>query len=120
RVGVVNDVAGVASYQAALMREAGYDVEFHSIPQLGASWPALAKWLVMPVRLAQLVPLIATLRRREYDVLHLHSVSLGFVGMVAGTPDAINAHVSHLHPNFMYLILMDARSIALRDTRRSR
>src|SRR5205807_545741 len=70
------------------------------------------------VRLAQMVSLIATLRRRRYDLLHLHSVSLGFVGMAAGAPYAIHAHGSDLHQNFKYPLLKIAGRLALRGADR--
>src|SRR5438128_11443199 len=100
RIAIVNDIAGVGRAETALLREAGYDVEFFDLPTLGASWPPLAKAITMPFRLAAYLPIIVKLRRGSYDFLHIHFVSQGVVGLAVGKPYFIHAHGSDLHRNF--------------------
>ncbi len=83
---MVNDVAGVGRLEAELLRGAGVGVDFHPLPLLGAAWRRPFKLLVTPVRLVLYVPVILRLRRRAYDLIHVHFVSQGFVGLLAGRP----------------------------------
>jgi glycosyltransferase involved in cell wall biosynthesis len=100
KIAMVSDVAGVGRAEAAILKEAGYDVQFFGLPTLGASWPPLAKAVAMPVRLAGYLPVIAKLRRGRYDFLHIHFITQGIVGLVVGKPYFIHAHGSDLHVNF--------------------
>src|SRR5580704_5159883 len=86
RIAIVNDVAGVGSLQAKLLNAAGYSADFIDLPKPGASWPFLAKLLILPVRLVQYIPIFRQLRDTKYDFVHIHFVSQGFVGLLAGKP----------------------------------
>jgi glycosyltransferase involved in cell wall biosynthesis len=114
---MVNDVAGVGLAETAILREAGYDVQFFELPTLGASWPPLAKAVAMPVRLAGYLPIIAKLRRGHYDFLHIHFITQGVVALAVGKPYFIHVHGSDLHLNFQSRL---KKAISLKVLRHSR
>jgi glycosyltransferase involved in cell wall biosynthesis len=99
RIAMVHDIAGVAAVQAELLRKAGHDVEQIPLPSQGASWKWPAKALAIPVRIAAFLPTIRRLRRGRYDVVHIHFLSQGIVGVLAGVPFFAQAHGSDLHAN---------------------
>jgi len=99
RIAIVNDVAGVGSLQAKILNAAGYSADFIDLPKPGASWPFLAKLLVLPVRLVQYIPIIRQLRIDSYDFVHIHFVSQGFIGQLVGKPYFIHGHGHDLHTN---------------------
>lgn len=100
RLAMVNDIAGVASSEVAILRNAGAHVDYFSLGRLGAGWPRLWKLLALPVRLLTYVPAVIRLRRGRYDVIHIHFVSQGIVGLATGRPFVLHAHGSDLHLNF--------------------
>jgi glycosyltransferase involved in cell wall biosynthesis len=97
RIALVHDVAGVAATQAQILRGAGHEVEHIQMPQFGAGWSWLAKALTLPIRLLLYLPVVLRLRRGRYDVIHIHWVPRGIVGLLAGRPFLIQAHGSDLH-----------------------
>lgn len=97
RIALVHDVAGVAQTQARILREAGHDVDHLALSDFGADWSAFAKAITLPVRLALYLPTIIRLRRGRYDVIHIHWVPRGIVGLLSGKPFLIQAHGSDLH-----------------------
>jgi glycosyltransferase involved in cell wall biosynthesis len=97
RVALVHDVAGVAKIQAQLLRGAGHEVDEIALPQMGAGWDWPAKALTIPVRLAAYVPTIRRLRTGRYDVIHIHWLTQGVVGLWSGQPFFAQAHGSDLH-----------------------
>jgi glycosyltransferase involved in cell wall biosynthesis len=99
RIALVHDVAGVAAIQADLLRSAGHDVDQIALPALGATWKWPAKAVALPVRLAAYLPTIARLRSTRYDVVHIHWVSHGIIGVLAGCSFFAQAHGSDLHLN---------------------
>jgi glycosyltransferase involved in cell wall biosynthesis len=99
RIAIVNDIAGVAQLEVAGLRHAGWDVDFYELPKPGASWPVWAKALTLPVRLAMYLPVVLSLRRGRYDLVHVHFVSQGVVGAASGRPFFLHAHGSDLHLN---------------------
>jgi glycosyltransferase involved in cell wall biosynthesis len=99
RIALVHDIAGVAVVQARLLREAGHDVDQIPLPELGASWKWPAKGLAIPLRLASYLPAISKLRGNRYDVVHIHWLSQGIVGLLIGRPFFAQAHGSDLHVN---------------------
>jgi len=99
RIALVHDIAGVAGVQARLLREAGHDVDQIALPELGASWKWPAKALSIPLRLAAYLPALGKLRGSHYDVIHIHWLSQGIVGLFIGRPFFAQAHGSDLHVN---------------------
>jgi glycosyltransferase involved in cell wall biosynthesis len=99
RIALVHDVAGVSETQARILRAAGHEVDHLRLPDFGANWGWLAKAITLPVRLLLYLPTIWRLRRIPYDVIHIHWVSRGIVGLLAGKPFMIQAHGSDLHMN---------------------
>ena len=97
RIALVHDVAGVAQTQAEILRGAGHEVDQIRLPDFGASWGWLAKALTLPIRLALYVPAVLRLRHGGYDVIHIHWVPRGIVGLLAGRPYLVQAHGSDLH-----------------------
>jgi len=97
RIAVVHDVAGVAQTQAEILRDAGHEVDHIRLPDFGASWGWVAKAASLPIRLALYVPAVLRLRRAGYDVIHIHWVPRGIVGLLAGRPFLVQAHGSDLH-----------------------
>ncbi|TMC79688.1 MAG: glycosyltransferase family 4 protein [Chloroflexi bacterium] len=97
RIALVHDVAGVAETQARILRAAGHEVDHVRLPDFGANWSVLAKAITLPIRLALYVPTILRLRRGSYDVIHIHWVPRGIVGLLARRPFLIQAHGSDLH-----------------------
>jgi len=113
RIALVHDIAGVAGVQARLLREAGHDVDQISLPELGASlkWPLKA--LAIPLRLAAYLPAIGKLRGSRYDVVHIHWLSQGIVGLAIGRPFFAQAHGSDLHENMRNPILRTVTTAVL-------
>ena len=99
RIALVHDIAGVATVQAELLRKAGHEVDQIPLPAHGATWRWPVKALALPVRLAAFVPTIGRLRRGRYDIVHIHFVSQGIVGVLARRPFFVQAHGSDLHLN---------------------
>jgi len=97
RIALVHDVAGVAATQAEILRRAGHEVDHLQMPQFGARWSWLAKALTLPIRLLLYLPVVLRLRWGRYDVIHIHWVPRGIVGLLAGKPFLIQAHGSDLH-----------------------
>jgi glycosyltransferase involved in cell wall biosynthesis len=97
RIAIVHDVAGVGATQARILRAAGHDVDHIRMPAFGARWSWLAKALTLPIRLALYLPVVLRLRRGRYDVIHIHWVPRGIVGLLARRPFFIQAHGSDLH-----------------------
>jgi glycosyltransferase involved in cell wall biosynthesis len=97
RIALVHDVAGVAETQAEILRSAGHEVDHLRLPDFGANWGWFAKAVTLPLRLLLYLPTIWRLRRKPYDVIHIHWVSRGLLGLVSGKPFLIQAHGSDLH-----------------------
>ena len=99
RVAVVNDIAGTGSLQTRILNDAGYSAAFVDLPKPGAALPWLLKALVMPYRLARYMPIIRHLRRSRYDLVHIHFVSQGFIGILIGKPFVLHAHGHDVRSN---------------------
>ena len=105
RIALVHDIAGVAAIQAQLLREAGHEVDRISLPQIGASWSWPAKAITIPIRLLAYLPAVSRLRRGRYDVIHIHWLTQGIVGLLVGAPFFVQAHGSDLHVNLQNRVL---------------
>jgi len=99
RVAVVNDVARVGRLQTRNLNAEGYEADFIDLPKPGASWPLFAKLLILPARLFAYLPIVWHLRRTPYDVVHVHFVSQGFIGLLSGKPYVVHGHGHDLHTN---------------------
>ncbi len=97
RIALVHDVAGVARTQAEILRGAGHEVDHIRLPDFGARWGWVAKALTLPIRLVLYIPTVLRLRRGGYDVIHIHWLTRGIVGLLAGKPFLVQAHGSDLH-----------------------
>ena len=119
RIALVHDIAGVAQAQAEILRSAGHDVDHVHLPDFGTRWPFLAKALTLPIRILLYLPTVLRLRRGRYDVIHIHWVPRGLIGLMSGRPFLIQAHGSDIHleintPGLFNLnrrVLEDARAI---------
>jgi glycosyltransferase involved in cell wall biosynthesis len=114
RIALVHDVAGVAETQATVLRKAGHDVDQVALSMLGASWPWPFKALALPIRLMAYVPVILRLRRGRYDVVHIHWLSQGVIGLFLGRPFFVQSHGSDLHVNLRNPALRVITRIVLR------
>lgn len=92
-------MAGIAPIQAKLLRSAGHNVDEVRLPLMGATWRWPTKAAALPVRLAAYLPVARRLRRGRYDVIHVHWLSHGIVGVLARRPFFVQAHGSDLHLN---------------------
>jgi len=97
RIALVHDVAGVAATQAEILVAAGHDVDHIRMPDFGARWGWFAKALTLPIRLLLYLPIVRRLRRGGYDVIHIHWIPRGIVGLLSGRPFWIQAHGSDIH-----------------------
>lgn len=112
RIALVHDIAHVARVQAQLLREAGHQVDQIALSEVGASWRWPAKAIAIPLRLAAYAPVIMRLRRAHYDVVHIHWLSQGIVGLPIGRQFFAQAHGSDLHVNMRNpLLRMVTRSV---------
>lgn len=89
----------MAAVQAELLRSAGHEVDQISLPVVGAAWKWPAKGLALPLRLLAYWPAALRLRRGRYDVIHIHWLTHGIVGVMARRPFLAQAHGSDLHRN---------------------
>jgi len=105
RIALVHDIAGVARVQAKLLRDAGHEVDQITLSEIGASWKWPVKAIAIPVRLASYLPAILRLRTNRYDVVHIHWLSQGIVGLLIGRPFFAQAHGSDLHANMSRPVL---------------
>jgi glycosyltransferase involved in cell wall biosynthesis len=96
---MVHDIAGVAKIQADLLRSAGHEVDEIELPDVGAAWSWPAKGIALPLRLAAYMPIAMRLRRGRYDVVHVHWLSHGIVGVLSARKFFAQAHGSDLHLN---------------------
>ena len=96
---MVHDVAGIAAVQADLLRTAGHEVDQFALPSIGASWRWPVKAVALPVRFAAYWPTIRKLRAGNYDVVHIHWLMHGIVGVLSGLKFFAQAHGSDLHLN---------------------
>jgi glycosyltransferase involved in cell wall biosynthesis len=97
RIALVHDIAGVADAQAAILRRAGHQIDQIRLPDFGPRWHWLAKAVTMPLRVALYLPAIVRIARTDYDVIHIHWITRGLVGVLAGKPFLIQAHGSDVH-----------------------
>lgn len=96
---MVHDIAGVGAAQAQLLRLAGHEVDVITVPELGAAWRWPAKAFALPVRVVAYAPAVRKLRRGRYDVIHIHWLAHGLVGILARRRFFAQAHGSDLHVN---------------------
>lgn len=91
RVAQVGDVARVA---IALTRALGSDCRVIRIAlrQPGARLAGPLKVLALPLRIAELVLASVRVRRLRPDVVHIHWVPNGLIGILAGRPWVIHCH----------------------------
>ncbi len=99
RIALVHDIAGVAAVQAQLLRSAGHDVDQIALPAVGARWNWPVKGLALPFRLAAYAPAIRRISGGGYDVVHIHWLPNGIVGVLSGREFFVQAHGSDLHVN---------------------
>ena len=117
RIALVHDVAGVAAVQAEILRRAGHDVDHIRLPDFGARWHWLAKALSLPLRVVMYLPAVTKLRGGRYDVIHIHWVPRGLVGLMSGRPFLIQAHGSDLHKEINTPGLFSLNRRVLEDAR---
>ena len=96
---MVHDVAGVAAVQTEILRRAGHEVDQIPLPEIGATWRWPAKAFSLPVRVATYAPAVRRIRRGRYDVVHIHWLANGIVGILARREFFAQAHGSDLHVN---------------------
>lgn len=99
RIALVHDIAGVAKIQADLLRGDGHEVDQMTLPDTGAAWRWPAKGLALPFRFAAYLPAVLQLRRGNYDIVHIHWLTHGIVGILYGRAFIAQAHGSDLHLN---------------------
>jgi glycosyltransferase involved in cell wall biosynthesis len=114
RIAIVHDIAGVAKVQARLLRSAGHDVDEISLPRTGASWRWPFKALALVIRVLAYLPAAGRLRGGRYDVVHIHWLPVGIVGVMAGVTFHVQAHGSDLHSNLRNPILRWVTRLVLR------
>jgi len=85
--------------QAELLRSVGHEVDQIALPGIGATWRWPSKAVALPFRLASYLPTVLRLRRGKYDVVHIHWLTNGIVGVFMGRPFFAQAHGSDLHLN---------------------
>jgi glycosyltransferase involved in cell wall biosynthesis len=99
RIALVHDVAGVAAVQARLLRGAGHEVDEIPLSTFGARWSWPAKGVALPLRFSAYLPAVLRLKRQRYDVVHIHWLANGIVGVLAGGSFFAQAHGSDVHKN---------------------
>lgn len=105
RITIVHDVAGVAAEEARLLRAAGHEVTHIRLPQPGANWRWPVKAIAILWRLVIYLPAVVRIRLSRPDVLHIHWVLMGVLGVLAGRPFHVSAHGSDLHVHFRGRVL---------------
>jgi glycosyltransferase involved in cell wall biosynthesis len=114
---MVHDIVGVAAVQSRILREAGHEVDQIPLSELGASWKWPLKAITIPLRLASYLPTIAKLRGNPYDVVHIHWLSQGIIGLLIGRPFFAQAHGSDLHVNMGNPVLRKVTRMVLAKAR---
>jgi glycosyltransferase involved in cell wall biosynthesis len=118
RIALVHDIAGVAAVQAELLRKAGHEVDEIDLPAVGAGWSWPAKALALPFRFAAYLPAANRLRRGKYDVVHIHWLSQGVVGLLARRSFFVQAHGSDLHLNLRNAVYRRVTASVLKRARK--
>jgi len=117
RITMVHDIAGVAEVEARLLREAGHEVTMVRLSSLGAGWSWPWKILGLGLRLLSFLPIVARLRRHPPEILHIHWVPMGVIGVLSGRPFFLSAHGSDLHQHFRNPVLRAVSRAILRRAR---
>jgi glycosyltransferase involved in cell wall biosynthesis len=117
RIALVHDIAGVAAVQAEILRRAGHEVDHIRLADFGARWHWIAKALSLPARVLGYLPAVLKLRRGRYDVIHIHWVPRGLVGLLSRRPFLIQAHGSDLHKEINTPGLFSLNRRVLEDAR---
>jgi len=117
RIALVHDIAGVATVQAEILRRAGHEVDHIRLADFGARWHWIAKALTLPARILAYLPAVLKLRRGRYDVIHIHWVPRGLVGLLSRRPFLIQAHGSDLHKEINTPGLFSLNRRVLEDAR---
>lgn len=99
RIALVHDVAGVAAVQARLLRGAGHHVDEIPLSTFGARWRWPAKAVALPLRFSAYLPVVNRLKGEKYDIVHIHWLANGVVGVLAGGEFFAQAHGSDVHRN---------------------
>ena len=117
RITMVHDIAGVAEVEARLLREAGHEVTMVRLSSLGAGWSWPWKILGLGLRLLSFLPIVARLRQQPPEILHIHWVPMGVIGVLSGRPFFLSAHGSDLHQHFRNPVLRAVSHAILRRAR---
>ncbi len=118
RIIIVHDIAGVAAIEAELLRAAGHDVTHIRPAQPGAGWRWPIKGVALLARLFLYIPVALQIRRERPDVVHIHWVLMGLIGVLSGRPFFLTAHGSDLHSHFRSpLLRWLSRLVLARATR---
>lgn len=92
-------MAGIAKIQAELLRSAGHEVDEIRLPKIGATWRWPMKGASLPLRFSAYMPTVRRIRKAHYDVVHVHWLTHGVVGVLSGQDFFVQAHGSDLHLN---------------------
>ena len=114
RIALVHDIAGVAQVQARLLRAAGHQVDEIDLPRTGDTWRWPFKAIALLIRVLGYLPAVRRLKGGRYDVVHIHWLPVGIVGVMAAVPFYVQAHGSDLHSNLRNPILRRVTRMVLR------
>jgi glycosyltransferase involved in cell wall biosynthesis len=96
RIVEINDIASVATEIGEGLRARGHDVILIQPRLVGAKLPPAMKPIVGPVRAAEWLSLIRTVRRGNFDLAHIHYAYLGMLGALGKFPYILHCHGSDL------------------------
>jgi len=94
RIAHINDIANVASVLAAEQRARGHFVEVFDPAKPGGSLGYPWKLASVPLRAIPIAAAVLQIRRRRFDVVHLHYATHAAVGLLTGRPMVVHCHGS--------------------------
>jgi glycosyltransferase involved in cell wall biosynthesis len=118
RSGHVNDVAHVGSTLVRALQELGEDAVLVDPPKPWGHLPYPAKAATLPLRAGIELATGLDLRRRRFDIVHVHYATHALLGPLSGAPFVVHCHGSDIRSMLASPLGVQFARTALRRARR--
>lgn len=92
----IHDIANVGSTLVAGLRQIGHEAELRRLNLAVPHGSTLAKLLVSPLRLREMLRVNHEVKRGRYDIVHIHFAYLGWLGILGRYPYFLHCHGSDI------------------------